>query len=113
MEIKVEDIIKGDEIIILGQSPKYIKVLETPKVYVGTKKWNLRPGDTLYQTIRCHINVQILTVMRNRWMYQSKSYVPTPYQEKTYVLETPKEGEGIIKKLDLNYHRLWLVKREL
>lgn len=113
MEIKVKDLLKGDEIIILGQSPKYVKVLEDPKDFTGTKKWNPNPGTVLQQTVRCHINVKVMTVIRNRWDYKTKTYIPTPQQEKTHILETPIEGEGIIKKIDLNYHRLWLVKREI
>lgn len=112
MEIKVADLLKGDEILILGQASKYVKILEDIKEK-GPAKYHHTPGYILQHNVRCHINVQVLTVMRSRWDYKTKTYIPTPQQLKTYVLETPKEGEGIIKKLDLNYHRLWLVKREI
>jgi len=112
MEIKVVDLEKGDEILILGQSPKYVKILETPKHYTGTKKWKQNPNDILCETVRCHINVDILPITRNRWDWKTKSYIPKIEQIKTHILETPVEGKGLIKKIDLNYHRLWLVKKE-
>ena len=110
MEIKVEDLSKGDEVIMLGQSPKYVKILEDPKEK-GPCKW--RTNKILQHTIRCHINVRVSPITRSRWDYASRTYKPTVFMEKEHVLDTPIQGEGIIKKVDLNNNRLWLVKREL
>ena len=110
MEIKVEDLVKGDEVIILGQSPKYVKLLEDPKEK-GPCKW--RVNTILQHTIRCHINVNVSPVTRSKWHYQSRTYKPMICMEKIHLLETPVKGQGIIKKIDLNNHRLWLVRREL
>ena len=109
MEIRVEDLQKGDEIIMLGQSPKYVKLLEEPKEK-GPCKW--RVNKMLQHTIRCQINVKVSSVTRNRWDYQSRTYKPQVCMEKEHILDTPIQGQGIIKKVDLNSHRLWLVKRE-
>lgn len=110
MEIKVENLLKGDEVIILGQSPKYVKLLEDPKEK-GPCKW--RANKILQHTIRCHINVDIVEVTVSRWDYKSRTHKPMIVLQKTHILETPIEGGGIIKKIDLNDHRLWLVKREM
>lgn len=108
MEITIEELKKGDEILVLGQAPKYIKILEEPKL--GTvKKYFREPG---YKTVRCRINIKEIIVTRNRWNTTARQYIPTPLKEKTYILDSPEETDKVIR-IDLNYKRLWLVKREI
>lgn len=111
MEIKVEEIRQGDEIIILGAAPKYVKVLEDA-VLDPVKTTSYKRN--VCKTLKCHINEERKQVMVNRWVHDpvQNKYVsrPTPTFKRTYGLDTP-TSEHPKKRINLNHHRLWLVNR--
>ncbi len=108
MEIKIEDLQIGDEIIILGQVSKYVKIMELPRVKSPKPNWVI--GD-YFNTVRCHLSVEISPVNVNKWDYKKQLYHTVVENKKVYPLQSMNPGEGLVKKIDLNFHRLWLVNR--
>jgi hypothetical protein len=104
MEIEINDLRIGDEILVLGQVPKLLTILENPSEK-GFYKYN--PTKVQYNTFRCRNNVQRLLKPKNSWNRVKQIYDVIMVEEKTNVLEPCEEGEGETKKIDLNYKRMW------
>lgn len=108
MEVKIEDLEIGDEIIILGQVSKYVKILETPQVGIPFA-WN---NTIRFKNVRCRMKLKLTPITRNRWDPVNRVYGPKLEYDKTYILESPEDTDET-KKVDLNWKRLWLVKKKL
>lgn len=106
MEIKIEDLRVGDQILVLSQVPKLLVVLELP-VIKGPCKW--RPFLTLHKTIRCRNNAKVVNTPTHIWDYKTRTYKPGFKNVKTNFLKTCEEGEGETKKFDLNDKKLWKI----
>jgi hypothetical protein len=100
MEIKIEDLRMGDEVLI-GSSMGLtrVKILRPLKM---SKKKNWR-GDDVYSKVKCAYNQQDIT-----YTIPGRSY--------TYVNRVSGISEDIEynkeKYVDFNYRKIWLVKRE-
>jgi hypothetical protein len=106
MEITIENLQIGDEILILGQVPKLLVVLELP--VIGTpSKWS--PHRINYKNVRCRNNVQVISTPSHIWSPTARRYLPGFKNIKTNVLETCEVGEGESKKVDLNHKRMWKI----
>ena len=109
-EITIEELQPGDEILTLTQQPKYLKVMETPrKSKVG---WQWRPAIDRYISVRCKVNVDITSKQGTKYDYKKKGTVTYTYDVKEYNIKAP-EDNSPIEKFDLNFKKLWLVKREI
>jgi len=108
-EITINELQPGDEIITLTQQPKYLRVLEVPrKSKVG---WSWRPGIDRYISVRCRVNVVKTAKQSSKWCYKTKTSIPYTYYDKDYNIIAPKEDDDV-EKFDLNWKKMWLVKRE-
>jgi len=109
-EITIEELQPGDEIITLTQQGKYLKVLETPrKSKVG---WAWRTGSDRYISVRCKVNITSTPKQGTKYDYKTKSSISYTYEVKEYNIKAP-EDNSPIEKFDLNFKKLWLVKREI
>jgi hypothetical protein len=106
MEIKIEELRIGDQILVLSQVPKLLTVLELPAIK-GPCRW--RPYLTLHKTIRCRNNAKIVKTPANVWDSVQRKYVPGFRNIKTNFLESCEPGEGETKKFDLNFKKLWKI----
>tara|TARA_R110000868_G_scaffold336584_1_gene597506 strand:+ start:110 stop:451 length:342 start_codon:yes stop_codon:yes gene_type:complete len=109
-EITIEELQSGDEIITLTQQGKYLKVLETPRKSKVAYKW--RTGVDRYISVRCKVNVDITPKQGSKYDHKTKSSIPYTYEVKEYNIKAP-EDNSPIEKFDLNFKKLWLVKREI
>ena len=107
MIIETEQLQVGDEILVLSQQPRYLKIIE-PLRESKAKGWNNKKR---FIAVKCLVNVTITPMNSSRWDYKTQSSVPYTYNNKVYEL-TPPDNNSIIEKFDLNYKQLWLVKRE-
>jgi len=105
--VEIAELEIGDEIITLTQQPKYLKILEKPRLS-HLKNWR---GNDRYIAVKCRVKVNIVQKPSTKYNYTTKTYVPTTYDDKTYFIEAPSD-EDAIEKFDLNYKKLWLVKRK-
>lgn len=109
-EITIEELEIGDEIITLTQQPKYLKVLEIPrKSKVG---WSWRPGIDRYISVRCKVNLTKTSRQTTKYDRKAHGYFPTIVYDKNYNIKAPEE-DSPIEKFDLNWKKIWLVKREI
>ena len=105
MNINIEDIRKGDELLIGGNSKlRYIRVLETPRL---SKKLDYY-GKPKYMSVKLSTIEHINSITR--------SYKDYTGQIKSYVVknkEWPLTGEGHNKfySQNLNGKTFWLIKR--
>ena len=100
MEIKIEDLRQGDEVLI-GSSMglKKVKILRPLKM---SKKKNWR-GDDCYSKVMCGMNESI-----NTFQIPGRSY---NYTERVTSLADDVDY-NIQRYVDFNYRNIWLVKRE-
>ncbi len=97
MEIKIEDLQKGDEIIIPCNSGlKYLKLLKTPEINKRTTRWKAVPCTTSRD------------VRQTSSVWGGKTYVRT---WTTYKCRPPEEHNCTISQ-NLVYKTIWLVRRE-
>ena len=108
-EITIEELQPGDEILTLTQQPKYLKVLEVPRKSKLIYKWN--QGVKRYISVRCRVNLDIISRQANRYDSKIRGYVMKTIYDKNYNIKAPKE-DSPIEKFDLNFKKIWLVKRE-
>jgi len=108
-EITIEELQPGDEILTLTQQGKYLKVLETPRRSKVPYTW--RPGSDRYISVRCKVNITCIPKQGTRYDRVTKSYVTYTYDDKEYNIKAPEENSPV-EKVDLNFKKLWLVKRE-
>jgi hypothetical protein len=100
MEIKIEDLRQGDEVLI-GSSVglKKVKILRPLKM---SKKKNWR-GDNCYSKVMCGMNESI-----NTFQIPGRSY---NYTERVTSLADDVDY-NTQRYVDFNYKNIWLVKRE-
>lgn len=109
-EITIEELEIGDEILTLTQQSKYLKVLELPrKSKVG---WSWRPGIDRYIAVRCKVNITSTPRQSTKYDRVSKTYIPYTYENKEYNIKAP-EDDSPVEKFDLNWKKIWLIKREI
>ena len=108
-EITIEELQPGDEILTLTQQPKYLKVLEIPRKSKVGYKWH--SDIDRYISVRCRVNVDITSRKVNRYSFTTQSYAMTTVYDKDYNIKAPEE-DSPIEKFDLNFKKIWLVKRE-
>jgi hypothetical protein len=108
-EITIDELQPGDEIITLSQQPKYLRVLEVPRRSKVGYTW--RTGTDRYIAVRCRTNVTKTPKQSTKWCYKTKTSIPYTYDEKEYNMAPPKDDDAI-EKFDLNFKKIWLVKRE-
>jgi hypothetical protein len=109
-EITIEELQIGDEILTLTQQPKYLKVLELPRK--SKKGFSWRTDVDRYVSVRCRVNADITYRQANRYDYKTRSYVNKTIEDKHYNIKAPEENSPI-EKFDLNFKKIWLVKREI
>jgi hypothetical protein len=107
MEIKAEDLMVGDVVLILGQVTKCIKITNKP-ILGESKAW--APNTPWFKSLNVSVNMKMASVVRTRWNYATKSYLPFTHTEKLYILDTPPVDAPVIR-MDLNYKRFWLISR--
>lgn len=95
MLIKIEDLRKGDEILVGRGGLKYYKLLRDPK---------LRKGETdRYSSVKCSTRADISTYTStygaNTYTRTYKRWVCSPFEHNAE------------KYVDLNYGDIWLVKK--
>ena len=105
MEILLEDVRKGDELLIsINSKLMYIRVLENPRLSKKRKDW--RTDDFMYINVKCSLNVENKSFQYTpRW----GGGLPRTYQYAWYNL-TPND-HNTTKKINLNGRQLWLVKK--
>jgi len=106
-EITIEELEIGDEILTLTQQGKYLKLLETPRLS-KVKGWG---GRDKYIAVKCKVNVISVAKQSTKYDYKTKTSVPYTYFDKDYNIKAPEENSPI-EKFDLNWKKIWLVKRE-
>lgn len=106
MEIKIEELEIGDQILVLSQVPKLLTILERP-VIKGPCKWH--PSTILHKTIRCRNNAKDVNTPTHIWDYKTRTYIPGFRNIKTNILQPCEPGEGESKKFDLNFKKLWKI----
>lgn len=109
-EITIEELQPGDEILTLTQQPKYLKVLEIPRKSKVPYTW--RQGIDRYIAVRCKVNVDVSNRQGTKYDYKTKSYKPHTFEHKVYNIKAPEENNRV-EKFDLNFKKIWLVKREI
>jgi hypothetical protein len=105
MEIKIEDLKIGDEILLCGQNTKYLKVLELPRLD-ESKSWT--PTVPRYKAIKCQSNVE--SVPYNSYDWSSGSRTPIIKYAKKYKLEPPYDTSPVAR-FDMNGNKIWLIHR--
>ena len=109
-EITIEELQPGDEIITLTQQGKYLKVMETPRKSKVPYTW--RVGVDRYVSVRCKVNITSTPKQGTKYDRISKQYIPYVYDVKEYNIMAP-EDNSPVEKFDLNFKKIWLVKREI
>jgi hypothetical protein len=107
MEVKVQDLEVGDIVLLLGQVSKCVRIITKP-ILGATKQW--RPNDPWYKSMNVQVNMAMQAVIRTRWDYKTKAYIPYSFTEKVFILDTPPVDAPKLR-VDLNYNRMWLVER--
>lgn len=108
-EITIDELQPGDEILTLSQQPKYLRVLEVPrKSKVG---WTWRQGIDRYISVRCKVSVIKTPRQGTKWCYKTKTTIPYTSYHKDYSITCPKDDDEV-EKFDLNFKKMWLIKRE-
>jgi hypothetical protein len=108
-EITIDELQIGDEIITLTQQPKYLKVLEIPRK--SKVNWSWRPNIDRYIAVRCQTNITKTSRQTIKYSYALKAHTPITVIDKTYNIISPEEDDDI-EKFDLNFKKMWLVKRK-
>jgi len=108
-QITIDELQPGDEILTLSQCPRYLKVLETPRK--SKKGWKWRQGVDRYISVRCKTNITKSFIQRTKWNRLTRTHIPHTYTVKQYNL-IPPQNEDDVEKFDLNFHKMWLIKRE-
>jgi hypothetical protein len=99
MEIKIEDLRQGDEVLIGStMGLKKVKILRPLKI---SKKPNWR-GDTAYSKVMCGMNESI-----NTFQIPGRSY---NYSERVTSLADDVDY-NVQRYVDFNYRNIWLIKR--
>lgn len=106
-EITIEELEIGDEILTLTQQGKYLRVLEVPRKSKVTG-WG---GRDKYIAVKCKVNLTSVAKQGTRWCNLTRTCVPYTYYDKDYNIKAPEE-DSPIEKFDLNWKKIWLVKRE-
>lgn len=102
MEIKIEDLEVGDEILIACQSHmKYLTIVRKPAI---GKAVHWRTKVPLYKSVKCSSQQIVKTVS-----YVGYNSVKYTRDEKEWILTG--EDHNIEMFVDLSYRTLWLVKR--
>lgn len=109
IEITIEELQPGDEILTLTQQPKYLKVMEVPRKSKVQYSW--LQGIDRYIAVRCKVNVDVSTRQGTKYDYKTRSNIPHTFEIKSYNIKAPEENSRI-EKFDLNFKKIWLVKRE-
>jgi hypothetical protein len=109
-EITIEELQPGDEILTLTQQGKYLKVLETPRKSKVPYTW--RTGVDRYVSVRCKVNITCTPKQGTKYDRKTGKYIPYTYEVKEYNIMAP-EDNSPVEKFDLNFKKLWLVKREI
>jgi hypothetical protein len=109
-EITIEELQPGDEILTLTQQGKYLKVLETPRKSKVPYTW--RTGVDRYISVRCKVNVDVTSKQGTKYDHKVKGIVPYTYDVKEYNIKAPEENSPV-ERFDLNFKKIWLVKREI
>ncbi len=107
MLIETEQLKVGDEILILSQQPRYLKIME-PLRESKAASWNNKKR---FIAVKCLVNVTATTYNNTRWDFAKQTHVPYTYISRSYILSPPNDNSSI-EKFDLNYKQLWLIKRE-
>ena len=106
--INIEDLQIGDEILILTQQAKYLRVMEVPRKSKVPYNWgSVRDR---YINVKCRVNVDITQRQSQKWDNVLNQSVPCTYNVKKYKIEAPEE-DSPVEKFDLNFKKIWLVKR--
>lgn len=103
MEIKVEDLEVGDEILVpTGSNFAYAIVLKLP-VVKAAPSWHI-PGMTYYKTVKCSVKIieQVKHFVSSGRTYTSK--------KRSYILTN--EDHNFIKYIDFNGKNIWLIDRK-
>ena len=109
-EITIEELQPGDEILTLTQQGKYLKVLETPRKSKVGYSW--MQGVDRYVSVRCQVNITSTPKQGTKYDRKTGTYVPYTYDVKEYNIMAP-EDNSPVEKFDLNFKKIWLVKREI
>lgn len=96
MEVKVEDLKKGDEILSSCYTDVvYLRILQDPRPHKTAKRYD---GTPYYLNIKCEVN---------------KKIIPTKYGHTTKYSCTPiDEGTGTVVRKNLNGRVMWLLNRK-
>jgi hypothetical protein len=108
-EITIEELQPGDEILTLTQQPKYLKVVEIPRKSKVGYSW-MQSVDR-YIAVRCQVNVTLTSRPGTRYDRKTGKYVSYTFDDKDYNIKAPEE-DSPVEKFDLNFKKIWLVKRE-
>lgn len=96
MNVKVEDLKEGDEIIVSANSDlKYLRLLRNPQVRKGATHWHT--GGPVYKSVKCSLRRDLITSSRG---YSWKRIICTPEEHNDTIYQ------------DLNGRAIWLVKRK-
>jgi len=104
MKVKIENLEKGDEIIVaIGSQLGYLKILEKPRLSKKRVSWITKlPA---YIHVMCSASITEKT--RTYW-YANNT------KKHTYITRThdcTSEGHNVVKKFNLNDKPLWLIKK--
>ncbi len=103
MEIKIEDLGIGDEIIMGTNSQlKYLKILELPRL--SKKRVGWRTKKPLYVNILCSTKYIDTSYTYTGWRGKQQTY-----KSKRYICEPNNHNEQ--KRINLNERTLWLIKK--
>lgn len=105
MEIKIEDLKIGDEILLCGQTTKYLKVLELPRIGLS-RPW--APTVPRYKAIKCHVNMDKVPYQAYSWNGGNRT--PIIKYAKEYNLVPPNK-ESPTARFEMNGSKIWLVNR--
>lgn len=106
MLVNVEDLEKGDEVLIgCGGGMRYLKLLNTPKI--GKRKhWHT--GNPMYVSVKCLTNV--VSTPRNAMRWQNGQRVTTIVYDNKFILSGDNLNTEI--RVDFNYKQCWLIKKD-
>jgi hypothetical protein len=103
MQVKIEDLQIGDEIIVpYASALKYLKVLRAPQIG-KSKSW--RPNVVRYKNVKCSTKAEIT---ETKW----KDYSGRDRVSKSTIYICSPEEHNIEVFQDLNYKTIWLVNRK-
>ncbi len=106
MEIKIEDLKIGDEVLLCGQTTKYLKVLELPRLS-ASRSW--APTIPRYKAIKCHVNMDSIPYQKTIWVYGGPNTTVTAYRKEYNLI--PPTNESPKLRFDMSGAKIWLVNR--